>query len=95
MTKGGNTDPRLREAFQAADLSVDDLWLRYFSLGGDADRFELDAYLNGAITLPVLQHDILAHAINERLDEIAPPRAPYSRDIPGTDDCGDGVQNDS
>jgi hypothetical protein len=50
-------------------------------MGGEAGRFELDAYLNGAIALPPIQHDVVAHVINERLDEIAPPRAPYSDDF--------------
>jgi hypothetical protein len=74
---------RFLDAFQNSGLSVSQLWLRYFALGGDAGEMELDAYLNGAIALPPLQHDIVAHAINERLDEIAPPRAPYSGDFVG------------
>jgi hypothetical protein len=65
-------------AFAASELTPDELWLLYFSLGGAAGLFEVDAYLNGAMALPPMQHDILAHAINERLDEMAPPRAPYS-----------------
>jgi hypothetical protein len=87
MTKPSDLTRRFHDAFEAADLSVDDLWLRYFGLGGDAGRFEIDAYLNGAIALPPMQHDLLAHAINERLDEIAPPRAPYSDDF-YSDDSG-------
>ncbi|PRC45917.1 hypothetical protein C6A85_92745, partial [Mycobacterium sp. ITM-2017-0098] len=70
MTTQGDLNQRFHQAFEAADISVDDLWLRYFSLGGDAGRFELDAYLNGAIALPPSQHDVVAHAINERLNEI-------------------------
>jgi hypothetical protein len=69
------------DAFESCGLSVSELWLRYFALGGDAGEIELDAYLNGAIALPAMQHDLLAQAINERLDEIAPPRAPYSTDF--------------
>jgi hypothetical protein len=81
MTKPSDLAQRFHDAFEAADLSVDDLWLRYFAFGGDAGPFEIDAYLNGAIALPPMQHDLLAHAINERLDEITPPRAPYSDDF--------------
>jgi hypothetical protein len=81
MATSSDLTQRFREAFEAADLTVDELWIRYFSFGGDAGRFELDAYLNGAIAMPPMQHDMLAHAINERLDEIAPPRAPYSADF--------------
>jgi hypothetical protein len=68
-------------AYEASKLTVAELWLRYFALGGAASELEVDAYLNGAIALPAIQHDMLAHAINERLDEIAPPAAPYSADF--------------
>jgi hypothetical protein len=72
---------RFHAAFEACELSVAELWLRYFAMGGAASELEVDAYLNGAIALQAIQHDILAHAINERLDEIAPPSAPYSEDF--------------
>jgi hypothetical protein len=45
--------------------------------------------------LPPIEHDILAHAINERLDEIAPPRAPYSADFQRVNVAGDGEEEDS
>jgi hypothetical protein len=44
-----NQRQRFNEAFGATGLTVDELWLRYFSLGGDAGQLEIDAYLNGAI----------------------------------------------
>jgi hypothetical protein len=72
---------RFHAAYEACELPVAELWLRYFALGGAASELEVDAYLNGAIAMPAIQHDILAHAINERLDEIAPPAAPYSEDF--------------
>jgi hypothetical protein len=81
VTKQHSLNARFQRALEAADLTVDELWLRYFSMGGEAGRFEIDAYLNGAIALPPIQHDVVAHVINERLDEIAPPRAPYSDDF--------------
>ena len=72
---------RLAEAFQGAKLTIEELWLRYFALGGDAGKVEVEAYLSGLMPLQSLQHNILAHAINERLDEIGPPRrAPYRPD---------------
>lgn len=81
MTTPGEVQHRFRRAFESTGLTVAELWLRYFAYGGVASRFELDAYLNGALALPPLQHDIVAQAINERLDEIAPPRAPYSAEF--------------
>jgi hypothetical protein len=44
----------------------------------DGDR----RLFNGLAPLSSLQHDLLAHALNERLDEIAPPRAPYADELP-------------
>lgn len=56
---------------------MQELWLRYFSLGGDAGPTEVDAYLNNLMPFTLLQHNILALAVNERLNELPPPRAPY------------------
>ena len=73
---------RLLAALRAARLGVEELWLRYFALGGEVGKVEIEAYLNGLLPLPALQHDLIAHAINERLDELAPPRAPYAVELP-------------
>ncbi|MEO3934209.1 hypothetical protein WMO79_15545 [Micrococcaceae bacterium Sec7.4] len=73
---------RFAESLRHADVSTEELWLRYFTLGGHAGQFEVEAYIHGAMALPALQRDILAHALNERLDELysGAPRAPYSVD---------------
>ena len=72
---------QLALAFAGAKMSVEELWLRYFALGGDAGKMEIEAYLEGLMPLPTLQHNMLAHAVNERLDELGPPqRAPYRPD---------------
>lgn len=69
-------------ALQRADLSVDELWTRYFGLGGEAGRLEVDAYVHGLAGLPAHQRDILAHTVNERLDELMwMHRASYSRTL--------------
>jgi hypothetical protein len=73
-----------RSALQAAldfsGLSLEQLWMRYFGLGGSADLMDLDAHLAGVMPLPPAQADMLAHSINERLDElVAERRVPYSR----------------
>jgi hypothetical protein len=75
----------LSQAFQHAQLPANQLWLRYFALGGDADPVDVDAYLHGLTELPAMQRDMLAHAVNERLDELACAyRATYSRTLRGT-----------
>jgi hypothetical protein len=66
--------------FQRSGLTLEQLWTRYFALGGTVSLLDLDAYLNGLVQLAPGQRDMVAHAVNERLDELTgPPRAPYSR----------------
>lgn len=85
---------QIAESLRHADVSIEELWLRCFALGGEAGQFEVEAYIHGAIVLPALQRDILAHALNERLDEMYSdaPRAPYSR--PVEDSIWDGADDD-
>jgi hypothetical protein len=94
MALGGEESEQRRrfaESLRHADVSIEELWLRYFTLGGQAGQFEVEAYIHGAISLPALQRDILAHALNERLDELysAAPRAPYSQSLDDTDSPDD------
>jgi len=51
-------------------LTVEELWLRYFAGTGDAGPLEVEAFLNGLMPLSPHQHDVLACAVNERLDEL-------------------------
>ena len=103
MALGGEESEQRRRfaaSLRHADVSMEELWLRYFTLGGHAGQFEVEAYIHGAIALPPLQRDILAHALNERLDELysEAPRAPYSVDAPDKapdDGPGDGSQYES
>jgi len=53
-----------------AELTIQDLWLRYVALGGTGDAFDLDAHLQGLVPLDSFQQDILAHALNEALEDI-------------------------
>jgi hypothetical protein len=72
---------RLREAIKAAGISVPELWLKYFGMSGDAGEYEVEAYLQGLLSLPPVQRDLLALAANELIDERPRPRAPYSNDF--------------
>ncbi|PWW24493.1 stage II sporulation protein E [Geodermatophilus normandii] len=70
----------LQAAFRHADLTLEQLWLRYFQLGGNADLLDVEAHLDGLVRLPDPDGDLLAVALNERLDELtAARRVPYSR----------------
>ncbi|CAM3586499.1 PP2C family protein-serine/threonine phosphatase [Kibdelosporangium persicum] len=73
-----------------AELTVEQLWLRYLGIGGEAGFLEVDAYVHGLGSLPPLQRDILAQAINERLDELTwTHRAVYSRPVRDAEPRGD------
>ena len=64
----------LRSALEVADLTLDQLWTRYFALGGHADLFEVEGHLQGLLSLPPAEVNVLAHALNERLDELVTQR---------------------
>ena len=83
---------QLNNALRAADITIADLWLRYFSMSGSAGEYEVNAYVQGLISLPVTQRDLLAMAANEIIDETPPLRAPYADQLggPGTDAAGGG-----
>lgn len=70
---------RTLHAIHCSGLNVQNVWIRYFSLTGNVSEFEIDAYLNGSMDLPTHERDLVAHAVNELIDEL-PPRlmAPYS-----------------
>jgi hypothetical protein len=60
---------QLNHALLAADITVAELWLRYFSLSGMAGEYEVQAYMEGLISLPALQRDLLAMAAEELSSE--------------------------
>jgi hypothetical protein len=74
-----------------AELTVQDLWLRYVTLTGTGDAFDLDGYLQGLLPLGTFQQDILAQALNEALeDDYRTYRVPLSGQPSGdTGDAGD------
>lgn len=62
-----------REAIEQARLSLNEVWMRYFSISGEAGDYEIDAYLNGSFILSSIQADLLAHAVNELIDQMPRP----------------------
>ena len=71
---------RLRSALKAADIQVSELWLKYFGMSGDAGEYEVEAYLQGLLSLPPVQRDLLAMAANELIEAVPRQYAPYSDD---------------
>ena len=55
-------------------LSPDELWMRYFALGGAAMPTEFEAYLAGALAPEPTERNILVHALNERSMELGSDR---------------------
>lgn len=51
-------------------LSVEQLWLRHIELGGSATLGQLHDYLSSDASVPAPHHDLIAHALNERLWEL-------------------------
>jgi hypothetical protein len=79
-------------AMHASGLDLQSVWIRYYSLTGNANEFEVDAYLNGLISLTSPERDLVSHAVNELIAETSPPTAPYSNepdDLNAPDDPGD------
>ncbi len=70
---------------QGAGLSFDELWLRYFELGGMSGDFELQAIVMGVLQPSDHDHDVIAHALNERFVELGGNHpVPYADDMKGT-----------
>jgi hypothetical protein len=80
-TAGRQQAHLVRQALAAAGIDLGQLWMRYFSIGGDAGELEIDAFLHHSLTLPALQRDLLAHATNELLDHQRPQPIPQTSDL--------------
>lgn len=78
-----NLDAARREA----GLSYEQLWTRYFSLGGLADATELEALLAGLLKADRAERALIASAINEAIAETQGTRAPLV-EPPAVDDRG-------
>jgi hypothetical protein len=64
-----------------AGLSHAELWLRYFELGGMSTSLEVEAFLYGALEPSSRDHDMIAHALNERFVELGGNHpVPYAAD---------------
>ena len=74
---------RMEAARVHAELSVQELWLRYVALGGTGDALDLDGYLQALSPLGSFQQDVLAQALNEALEDDYRARCiPLSTPVP-------------
>jgi hypothetical protein len=62
---------QLNRTLKDADITVAELWLRYFGMSGTAGEYEVQAYVEGVISLPALQRDLLAMAAREIISDAA------------------------
>ena len=64
-----------------AGLTHGELWLRYFELGGMSSALTVEAILYGALQPDEHEHDVVAHALNERFTELGRNHpVPYAED---------------
>jgi len=77
----GETIDPLEQARRELEMSVADLWWRYFALGGRGSELEMEAMLFQALVPADLDRDVLAVALNERFSELGGDHPiPYSDD---------------
>lgn len=62
-------DP-LEKARRGLDMSVSDLWWRYFAIGGMSTELEVEAILYQALVATEGDRDMLSVALNERFSEL-------------------------
>jgi hypothetical protein len=66
---------------RSAGLTHNELWLRYFALGGMSSALELEDILSGTQEPTAHDHNVIAHALNERFVELG-----GNHPVPYTDD---------
>lgn len=81
----------LNRAMEHAGLGLHEVWMHFFSIGGDVGELEVEAYLHHSLTLPGLQRDTLAHAVNEIIDHGPVLHAPYTCDLSDHGPEGDHI----
>jgi hypothetical protein len=86
---------QLRAALKASDITPGELWLNYFSIGGSVGEYEVEAYLQGLLSLPKVQRDLLAMAANELIDATPRLHAPYSDDLAAAGPGQEGENQDA
>ncbi|MDQ1437964.1 MAG: hypothetical protein QOK43_1593 [Acidimicrobiaceae bacterium] len=72
----------LEAARSRLGLSVSQVWIAYFAIGGNARQRDVESWLSGATYAPDREHDLLAVALNEELAARGLDRmVPYRNDV--------------
>ena len=78
MSDGTSRHQLFQGARVRAEWSIQQLWVGYLAVGGTRDAFDIEAYLHGMGPLSDAEQDVLANAVNERLDDLyLAARVPY------------------
>ena len=74
----------LEAARRELGLSIEDLWFRYFTVGGMSSATEVEAVLYGALVATPNERDTIAVALNEHYAELGRDHpVPYTGDDAG------------
>lgn len=83
MNKSSSSD--LEQGRISSGLTHGELFLRYFELGGMSSALQLEAFLYDALRPSAHDHDVVAHALNERFVEMGGNHpVPYRSDDPAS-----------
>jgi hypothetical protein len=57
----------LREGWQQSSMTAFEMWLAYFTLGGEACGLEVEAYIYGLLRPDNHEHNLIARVLNSHL----------------------------
>jgi hypothetical protein len=72
----------LSDGWDLSGLTLNELWLRYLSVGGTAGPARVAAYARGRLRPDSHQHNMIAQAINEHFTDLGEDRPVSYQDIP-------------
>ena len=65
MSGGAAAVPDLGAALSQLGMTVRDLWIGYFAIGGNGTLADVRGWLDGTAQPSDEDHDLMAHALNE------------------------------
>lgn len=80
-----HADLSLFDGLQRSGMSPAELWIRYYSVGGDAAELEVEAYALGLLSPDDYQHNLIAQALNEYFLDRHEDHPVRYRDLPAAE----------